>query len=172
MSDPVGVVTGGLPGTNETSISQSLSNSTDFPATLTYTITPIVGTDGCEGNPFDVVVTVNPTVGINTVPSQILCNGENTLDIDFSSVLDANTENLDEGVITYSWVNDNPSIGLPSTGTGDIASFVANNSTIAPIEGNITVTSVYTFNDISCEGDSETFKIIVNPFSSGGIFGR
>ena len=40
---------------------------------------------------------------------------------------------------------------------------VANNSTIAPIEGNITVTSVYTFNDISCEGDSETFKIIVNP---------
>ena len=65
MSDPVGVVTGGLPGTNEISISQLLSNSTDFPATLTYTVTPTVGTDGCEGNPFDVVVTVNPTVGID-----------------------------------------------------------------------------------------------------------
>ena len=163
VSDPVGVVTGGFSGTNEISISQSLSNSTDFPATLTYTVTPIVGTDGCEGNPFDVVVTVNPTVGINTVPSQILCNGENTLDIDFTSVLDENNENLDQGVITYSWVNDNPGIGLPSSGIGDIASFVANNSTIAQIEGNITVTSVYTFNDISCEGESTTFKIIVNP---------
>ena len=106
---------------------------------------------------------MNPTVGINTVPSQILCNGENTFDIDFTSVLDANTENLEEGEITYSWINDNPDIGLAENGTGNISSFQANNSSSEQIVANITVTSVYTYNDVSCDGDSTTFKIIVNP---------
>ena len=163
VSNPVGVVVGGSSATNETSISQLLSNSTDYPATLTYTVTATVGTDGCTGDSFDVVVTVNPTVGINTIPSQILCNGENTLDIDFTSILDPNTNGIEEGVITYSWVNDSPAIGLLTNGTGNIASFIANNSTTEQIEGNVTVTSVYTYNNISCEGDSTTFKIIVNP---------
>ena len=162
-SNPFGIVTGGSSGSNETSISQLLTNSTDFPATLTYTVTPVVGTDGCEGAPFDVVVTVNPNVGISPVGDQILCNGENTFDIDFTSVLDANTENLEEGEITYSWINDNPDIGLAENGTGNISSFQANNSSSEQIVANITVTSVYTYNEVSCDGDSTTFKIIVNP---------
>ena len=61
------------------------------------------------------------------------------------------------------WTNDNTDIGLAASGTGNIPSFTATNSTTGPITANITVTSVYTYNDVSCEGESETFSITVNP---------
>ena len=44
----------------------------------------------------------------------------------------------------YNWTNDNPSIGLPSSGTGDIASFKAINLGSAPVTATITATPVNT----------------------------
>lgn len=40
----------------------------------------------------------------------------------------------------YTWTNDNPSIGLPANGSGDIASFTAINNTAIPVKARITVT--------------------------------
>ena len=77
--------------------------------------------------------------------------------------LKENSLSLDEGTISYTWTNDNTDIGLAASGTGNIPSFTATNSTTGPITANITVTSVYTYNDVSCEGESETFSITVNP---------
>ena len=51
---------GGLaPGTNQTSISGTLTNSNNTPRTVVYTVTPSIS--GCTGVPFTVTVTVNPT---------------------------------------------------------------------------------------------------------------
>ena len=83
--------------------------------------------------------------------------------MNFTSSLDDNTNNIDEGTITYTWVNDNTNIGLAASGDGDISSFVATNGTTGAISANITVTSVYTYNEVSCGGESETFSITVNP---------
>ena len=47
---------------------------------------------------------------------------------------------IEEGIITYSWVNDNTNIGIAASGDGDISSFVATNSTTGAISANITVT--------------------------------
>jgi hypothetical protein len=58
------------------------------------------------------------------------------------------------------WVNDNPAIGLPASGTGNIPSFMATNTTNAPITGNITVTSK---SSAGCGGTTETFSITVTP---------
>lgn len=44
----------------QTEISQTLLNSTTNPATVTYTVTPIVGV--CSGTPFTITVTVNPAI--------------------------------------------------------------------------------------------------------------
>jgi hypothetical protein len=59
---PLPVVTGGLTGgasaTAATSITGTLTNTTNTPQTATYTITPTTGT--CPGNTFTVTVTVNP----------------------------------------------------------------------------------------------------------------
>lgn len=64
--------------------------------------------------------------------------------------------------VTYTWTNSNTSIGLASSGTGNIPSFVATNSTTSPIMATITVTPKYT-NGSTCSGTSKTFTITVNP---------
>jgi gliding motility-associated-like protein len=42
----------------------------------------------------------------------------------------------------YNWVNSNPGIGLPASGTGNISSFTAVNNTNTPITATITATPV------------------------------
>ena len=106
---------------------KTLANASDYPATLTYTVQPEF--NGCKGDSFEIVITVNPTVGVDSLADQTLCNGDNTLAVNFTSSLDDNTNNIEEGTITYSWVNDNTNIGLAASGDGDISSFVATNGT-------------------------------------------
>lgn len=64
--------------------------------------------------------------------------------------------------ISYSWTNSNTSIGLSASGTGNIPSFTATNTTNSPITATITVTPKYT-NGGTCSGTSKTFTITVNP---------
>ena len=94
-------------------LSQTLANASDYPATLTYTVQPEF--NGCKGDSFEIVITVNPTVGVDSLADQTLCNGDNTLAVNFTSSLDDNTNNIEEGTITYSWVNDNTNIGLAAS---------------------------------------------------------
>ena len=155
VSSPVGAITGGSAADDQTSISQTLTNTTGEPATLTYTVTP--DANGCKGDGFDVVITVNPNGQVNAIADQTLCNGDSTLAVSFA------TTNTGAGTTTYNWTNNNTAIGLASNGTGDISSFTATSSAVAPIVGNITVTPVYTYNDVSCTGTAETFSITVNP---------
>ena len=86
VSNPAGIVTGGASGTSQSSISQTLANASDYPATLTYTVQPEF--NGCKGDSFEVVITVNPTVGVDSLADQTLCNGDNTLAVNFTSSLD------------------------------------------------------------------------------------
>ena len=155
VSSPVGAITGGGAADDQTSISQTLTNTTGEPATLTYTVTP--DANGCKGDAFDIVVTVNPNGQVNAVADQTLCNGDSTLAVTFA------TTNTGSGTTTYNWTNDNTVIGLAASGTGDISSFTATSSAVAPIVGNITVTPVYENNGVSCTGTAETFSITVNP---------
>ena len=156
VSNPLGAITGGSAATAQTSISQTLANTTTSPATLTYSVQ--ADANGCKGDSFDVVITVNPTVGVDAIADQTLCNGDNTSAVEFST---ASASSL--GTISYAWTNNNANIGLAASGTGDIPSFTATNNTTAQITGTITVTAVYKYNDVSCSGESETFTITVNP---------
>ena len=47
-------------------------------------------------------------------------------------------ENFPKTTCTYNWTNSNPAIGLAASGSGDIASFTATNTTGAPITATIT----------------------------------
>jgi hypothetical protein len=67
------------------------------------------------------------------------------------------------GTIVYNWTNDTPSIGLAASGTGNIASFTAVNTTTAPVTATITVTPSYTSGGVTCTGTARTFTITVNP---------
>ena len=73
------------------------------------------------------VVNVLPVV--NSITDQTKVNGEATDAVNFTG-----TGN------TYTWTNDNPSIGLPASGDGDIASFIAVNMGNTAQKATITIT--------------------------------
>jgi subtilisin-like proprotein convertase family protein len=113
------------------------------------------------GNNFDTTpltrnLIVNPSGQVNPIPNQLVCNESLSMPVFFSP---ANTG----GTTTYTWTNNNPSIGLVASGTGDIPSFVAMNTSNAPYSANITVVPTYTNGGLSCVGDAETFTITINP---------
>lgn len=71
---PAGVITGAsAQATPQTSISQTLFNSTVNPATATYTVTPKTGT--CPGATFTVTVLVNPGITPNLISKNSTCFG-------------------------------------------------------------------------------------------------
>jgi gliding motility-associated-like protein len=94
------------------------------------------------------------TVVVNQIPTmtaptnQTVCSGQSTAAITFSG-----------SATTYSWSNSNTAIGLGASGTGDIASFTATNTTASPMTAIISVTP----NSGSCQGTPTSFTIAVDP---------
>lgn len=123
--------------------------------TVTYTAE---GTDanGCV-NTDAVDVTVLPLPVMNAVPDQVLCNNSATNAVVFSSTPAG----------TYSWINDNTSIGLAANGNSTIASFNATNGGAAPSVATITVTPTAN----GCVGTPDQFTITVNQSPTASIAG-
>ncbi len=134
-------------------------NNGNVPATATITVTPkfFLNDVNCFGTPVSFTITVNPSPTVNLVSNQTVCNGEPTDDIIFSGSV--------AGTV-YNWTNSNPSIGLGAAGTGNIASFSAVNNGAVPVTASITVTPVFTNNNVNCPGNPVVFTITVNPTPS------
>ena len=124
------------------------TNPTSVPVVATVTVTPTAL--GCVGTAKLFSITVNPTPNVVVPGNQAVCNGNNTPLASFSSNVAG---------ATYTWVNNNTSIGLASTGTGNILPFTATNSGTAPIKGIITVTPSAN----TCAGPSQSYTVTVNP---------
>jgi hypothetical protein len=84
-------------------ITEALINNTNAPVNVTYVITPTA--NGCTGNPFNYVVTVNPTATVTAVPNQVVCNGSAITAVNFTSPTTG-------GTVVYNWTNNNTSLGL------------------------------------------------------------
>lgn len=73
---PLGAISGAsAQSTPQTSISQTLINTTTSPATVTYTVTPLSGV--CLGINFTVIITVNPGISSNSTINNSTCFGAN-----------------------------------------------------------------------------------------------
>jgi gliding motility-associated-like protein len=133
------------------------TNQTNQPLTALINVTPTFTSlsKNCVGPSKSFQVTINPKGQVNQPADLIICHGQLTS-------VNYTTNNI-RGVTTYSWTNDNPSIGIISNNTGNIATFYAINSTASPVVATIRVTPTYTYNGISCEGDTKTFTITVLP---------
>jgi gliding motility-associated-like protein len=94
--------------------------------------------------------TIYPLPVVNTVAGQTVAAGALTSQVDFTGT----------GTM-YTWVNDMPGIGLPGSGTGDIAPFTALNNGKNLLTANITVTPVSTIS--GCTGSPVSFAIKVTP---------
>ncbi|MBL7798812.1 MAG: hypothetical protein JNJ90_20105 [Saprospiraceae bacterium] len=107
-------------------------------------ITPALG--GCTGVGLAWGIYVNPKPSMNQPDNITVCGGS-PVSVTFSSATPTTT---------FSWTNDNPAIGLPPSGTGNI-NYVSP-KVPGPQTATITVTPQYT-NGITCPGDPVTFQI-------------
>jgi PKD repeat protein len=139
----------GASGTGNIS-SFTATNTGTSPVTATITVTPSF--EGCVGTPQSFTITVNPSGQVNVPSNQTLCTGSATAAVNF-------TTNRTGGTTTYSWTNNNTSINLGASGTGNIPSFTATNSGTSPVTATITVTPSFE----GCAGTPRSFTITVNP---------
>lgn len=117
----------------------------------TYSIVSVTDASGCtSAGTGTATVTVNPVPTANAIANQTVCNGASTSSVLFTS----GTPNT-----TFSWTNNNTSIGLGASGNGSINPFVATNTTASPIVSTVTVTPTAS----GCTGTASTFTITVNP---------
>lgn len=138
----------GLTNTSGSNIVPSFNgvNSGTTNNVSTITVTPSLGT--CTGTPVNFTITVSPPPTVSTPTNQTVCNGQNTALITFSGT-----------ATNYSWINDNTATGLAANGTGNIASFLATNTSSSAITSTITVTP----SSGSCTGTPVSFSITVSP---------
>ena len=115
----------------------------------TYTASLVV-TNQCSSTRDTAVVVVMPTPVAKLPANQSFCSGISTPAL----VLGSNVTGT-----TFTWKNSNTSIGLKSSGTGNIPVFTTVNNTASPVTATITVTPT----DNSCTGIPSTFNITVNP---------
>jgi gliding motility-associated-like protein len=148
----------GLVATGTTAISFTATNTGTLPISGTITVTPFntSGTTSCPGTPTTFTITINPKGQVNTIPGQVVCNGDSVTIANFST-------NNTGGTTTYAWTSSNAAVGLTTPGSGNLPVFTAINNTSAPISTTITVTPTFENGGVSCTGTTKTITITVNP---------
>ncbi len=112
-------------------------------ATTTYYAETSNG--GCTSTRVAVQATINPIPTVNAPSTQNFCTGQSSGLISFTGSSTSSS---------YAWANNNTTIGLAASGSGNIAPFTPN------IAGNATITVTPTLN--GCVGSPQSFQITVN----------
>ncbi|HLP92696.1 MAG TPA: HYR domain-containing protein [Saprospiraceae bacterium] len=131
---------------------------------INQTFTPYLDNDNsgtftpgdCEGEPIYLIYHIHavPTVTVSPDPIE-LCDGE--------EVTVAFTGNYGAGA-TYTWTNDNASIGMAVSGSGDVT-FTAANTGNTTVVANVTVTPSTNY----CSGTPVNFTITVYPKPTASV---
>ena len=130
------------------------------PAPILATVSVASTLNGCTGGFSTFTVTVNPLPSVDPSDNQAVCNNGTTAVVNFTGI-----------ATSYTWTNNNTSIGLAASGTGNIGSFIATNPGSTPEVATITVTPVYTGSGLNCQGATKSFTITVNPGPIASITG-
>ena len=143
----------GIAASGSGDISGSLTNTTNAPITITFTITPTA--NNCVGAAITATVTVNPIANAVATPSsQTICTG---------NVITAIALSGNVAGTVYNWTRDNLTVtGIAASGSGNISGSLTN-ATAAPVTVTFTITPSYTNDGVTCTGTPVTATVIVNP---------
>jgi hypothetical protein len=146
----------GIANSGSGDISGTLTNSTNAPVIVTFTITPEA--NGCQGNPITATVTVNPIPTVTATPSATtICSQENVTTSLAGTV--ANTQ--------FSWTAvSTGSTGATNSNTA-ASSFIQ--TLVAPGPGDGTVAYTVTPSANGCTGTAANYSITVKPLPTGSI---
>ncbi len=138
---------GGNPGTiDDVLVNDGSTSSID---TVFYTIS--ISNVVCPDPNVTVSVAVQPQITMNDVPNILVCPGQSINPDDFITTPAGGT---------FSWTNNNASIGIPTSGTGQIATWSAPpNNTSTTIIGTVTVSAQLN----GCPGVQDQFTVAINP---------
>jgi hypothetical protein len=100
---------------------------------------------------------INAIPTVNPISNQTFYSGITSTAINFSGTV-PNT--------VYNWTNSNSSIGLATSGSGNIAGFTATNASCTPVTATVTVTPSAN----GCTGSPQIFTITVNPLPVLGSY--
>ncbi|SKA13409.1 PKD-like domain-containing protein [Sediminibacterium ginsengisoli] len=145
-SNPAGIVTGSAGGGAQ--VSQTLANTSNSPATATYTVIPEA--NGCAGQAFTLAVTVNPIPSANDAILPPVCSG---------TPVNYTPAGIVAGT-TYAW--GNPLINPAGTLTGGIAQSGVSTFSQTLTGNNTSInTAVYTVVPTANNCSGTAFKITV-----------
>ena len=148
---PAASLTGALERTSAVqNISQTITNTTNAPATASYRVTPF--SNGCTGNVFTFVQTVNPTPNIST-QSQKICTNTSF------NVAPTNVPIGSATLYTWSAPVINPSSSI--TGSSLVSTPVTIISQSLTNSTNAVATATYDVTPVSGTCTGSTFKILV-----------
>ncbi len=116
----------------------------------TATLTVTASANSCASLPASFTIIVFPTPNVDSIVSQTRCNGANTDTVKFTGAVAATT---------FTWTNNLTSIGTLDTGTGNINSFAATNTSFV-ID---TATIIVTPHANGCQGSTRSFMYVVDP---------
>ncbi len=125
----------------------------------------------CISSFFDIFLEVNHIPYVVPEANQEWCNGANVPEIVLEGTISGTT---------FTWVNDNPSIGLAASGFGNIPAFTATNSGSSVLSATITVTpsangcegapvALYEIEVVPTTSVSVTISADANPVCEGTI---
>lgn len=116
-----------------------------------------VNNEVCDGTPAMFSFFINPLGTVNPLQDIGVCDGDSIPQINF-------THNHLDGNVSFTWNNNNTSIGLPSSGNNNtIDAFLGMNSGTTSNIGVVSVQAIYSNMGVSCTGSAETFEISINP---------
>lgn len=156
---PSGSVTGAVAQTSPTaSISQLLTNVTNVPATVVYTVTPVSG--NCTGSNFNVSVVVNPRPKIQDL-NLVICSGQTFT----ANLLNNQPTSIIPSTTLYTWptpvsTGSNAITGGAAQATG---SAVISQTLINTTTSQQTLTYTITPLAGSCVGTDFRVIVTVNP---------
>ncbi|MFM7565781.1 MAG: PKD-like domain-containing protein, partial [Flavobacteriales bacterium] len=153
----VGASIGLLQPAGMDSINAFVANNPGFsPLVTTVVVNPEFSFSNvtCVGIPDTFLITVNPEPSVFGVSNITLCEGTNSTAVPLIGPI---------GGTTFSWVNSNAAVGLPSTGSGNIPVFTAQNPTSGSIQSVVTITPNFMNGNYQCSGTSTSYTITVNP---------
>jgi len=112
-----------------------------------YTVTVLL--NGCQAQQILPVV-VNPAPTVTPISPITLCSG---------ATVPAQTFTGTPATATYTWTNNQTSIGLAASGNGGLPSFTATNNSATPVVATVSVVPHLG----TCNGTASNFTITVNP---------
>ena len=139
---------------NSTVLQDQLFNNSSIVQQVTYNLVVTSVDLGCSSQNFELIVEIIPTPSVVNLTDQTVCMGS------------VNPDFIPNGTFTeINWTNNNTASGIAAfaNNVSQFSQFSAQNPNNFPITSTITITPVFSQNQLVCTGVQQSFNITVNP---------